>query len=351
MGNKSLSSNEQSAIQGDIFTEGRKKILFHFKSYKEYSNSIPTINTIVNDAIDNINKGKRLLLKKVPHYQNKFYDYLGSDISREMLFEIAIELDKKIRILFPEEDNRIDIKNEFSKINYPLLCKYCCNEYNSDDELCAITDRIIKRINFFIDEFPFKLNFLFSIIKSKKIYVFAYDKYLHLNFYIEPFSTHSHYYIQYKMSYIDYMTYIFFLIEHILPSLIHKFNFNPAINITIDFHSKDIDTELITFILSYFDRLYPHTIHSINLVNFNIDSLQNNITFISDIENIDFFRVLLFHNENYKMNLISSVNPNCLPINYGGYHSLHSYFNSIIKCNSIEQFIQLTIDNILINPV
>ena len=58
MGNKSLSSNEQSAIQGDIFTEGRKKILFHFKSYKEYSNSIPTINTIVNDAIDNINKGK-----------------------------------------------------------------------------------------------------------------------------------------------------------------------------------------------------------------------------------------------------------------------------------------------------
>ena len=162
MGNKSLSSNEQSAIQGDIFTEGRKKILFHFKSYKEYSNSIPTINTIVNDAIDNINKGKRLLLKKVPHYQTKFYDYLGSDISREMLFEIAIELDKKIRILFPEEDNRIDIKNEFSKINYPLLCKYYCNEYNSNDELCAITDRIIKRINFFIDEFPFKLNSLVS---------------------------------------------------------------------------------------------------------------------------------------------------------------------------------------------
>ena len=75
MGNKSLASNEQSAIQGDIFTEGRKKILFRFKSYKEYSNSIPTINTIVNDAIDNINKGKRLLLTKVPHYQNKFYDY------------------------------------------------------------------------------------------------------------------------------------------------------------------------------------------------------------------------------------------------------------------------------------
>ena len=354
MGGKNSSANEHSVIRRDIFKEGKKKMMFQFKSYIEYLNSIPTINNIVREAIDNINKDKVLVFKKVYHYplyyQTKFYAYLGNDISRDMLFAIAMEFYKKIRILFPEEDFRLDIKNEFSKISFPLLCKYCCNEYNSNDELSEITDKIIKRINFFIDEFPFKLNFLFSIIKSKQIYVFAFDKYLHLNFYIEP-SSSIHKYKKYKISYIDYVTYIFFIIEHILPFLVQKFNFNQAINITIDFNKKVLDTELITFILSYFDRMYPHTLHIINLVNFQIDSLQNNITFISEIENIDFFRVLVFHNENYKKNLISTVNPNCLPINYGGYHSLNSYFKNIINCNSIEQFIQLTIENILINPV
>ena len=122
MGNKSLSSNEQSAIQGDIFTEGRKKILFHFKSYKEYSNSIPTINTIVKELC---NKGFSLLSTSLEGDKDFFEEDLsgnliisvgneGNGVSKE-IYDLS---DKKVKIPMPGGAESLNVAIAASIILY-----------------------------------------------------------------------------------------------------------------------------------------------------------------------------------------------------------------------------------------
>ena len=83
-------------------------------------------------------------------------------------------------------------KQELSKINYNLFARYLAYEFDEEQEdTSLIVQKVIKRINFFSEEFPFKLKKLDKIIKSGKIFCFGYDLNARLTFYIKPFSSFS----------------------------------------------------------------------------------------------------------------------------------------------------------------
>lgn len=202
-------------------------------------------------------------------------------------------------------------KQELSKINYNLIARYLSYEIDEDDDTSNITQKVIKRINFFSEEFPFKLTKLEKIIQSKKIFVFGYDIYQRITFYIRP--THSTSFFQnadnsslhnsaqnsynysysenYNLEYIDYMTFIFFTIEFVLPVLKEKYNFSDQINILLDFYNLDADTELIRFLMHYLNNYYPLILGKINIVNFEFNNLKKNMSFRNDLDVLDFFRV------------------------------------------------------------
>lgn len=329
-----------------------------FTSYLEYTQTLPKIAELISSYIDDIiYKNHFTLVKPLNQINSSLYENDEFILSKDKLFEASMEIYQKINIVYNDTESRNKIRNELNKITFNLISKYIfivyksnnINDSNQDsendiDDISIISDYIIKRINFFIEEFPFTLYKLISIIRSKKIYVFAYDKSYHINFYI---STHK----SSTITHFDYITYIFFINECILPLLISKLHFNQSINLIINFNHDEIDTELICFLLSYLDRMYPMIINLIHIVNYDIESLKRNKVFIEDIEYYDSLKVLMFHNDNYKKNLIKNINPNCLPLEYGGYHSMYNYYKDIDQAKSISDYLLLTIKNILVNSI
>ena len=80
--------------------------------------------------------------------------------------------------------------------------------------------------------------------------------------------------------------------------------------------------------------------------------MRKNITFRNEIDNIDYFRNLIFHNESYQFQLIKENYINCLPIEYGGYHSIENYKGLTIEeieNFKLDDFIFHTLSMILIN--
>ena len=150
----------------------------------------------------------------------------------------------------------------------------------------------------------------------------------------------------------DYITYIFFIIVHVLPYLKEKFKFSDLINLTINFAGQEANTELINYIMNSFNKYFPLGLGKVNIVNFRVDSLRKNITFRNEIDNIDYFRNLIFHNESYQFQLIKENYINCLPIEYGGYHSIENYKGLTIEeieNFKLDDFIFHTLSMILIN--
>lgn len=331
--------------------------LLSFTTYLEYIQSLPKISELISSYIDDIVcKNNFVLVKPSSQINTSLYENDEFILSKDKLFEVSMEIYQKINLVYNDTESINKIRNELNKITFSLIAKYIfiannnnINDSNQDsengiDETSIIAEYIIKRINFFIEEYPFTLYKLISIIRSKQIYVFAYDKSYHINFYISTNKSNT-------VAHFDYITYIFFIIECILPLLISKLHFNQSINLIINFNNDEIDTELICFLLSYLDRMYPMITNIIHIVNYNIESLKRNKVFIEDIEYYDSLKVLMFHNDNYKKNLIKSINPNCLPLEYGGYHSMYNYYQDINQAKSINDYLLLTIKNILVNVI
>ena len=195
-------------------------------------------------------------------------------------------------------------KQELSKINYNLIARYLAYEVDEDEDTTNIIQKIIKRLNFFSEEFPFKLKKIDKIIQNNKIFVFGYDLYNRITFYIKPFSSFSNNNTNTtnmigndkEMEHIDYITYMFFIIECVLPTLREKCNFSDQINIVIDFSDADADTELIRFIMTYFNNYYPLLLGKIHIFNFEFNNLKKNFSFRNELDVLDFFRVLFFNN-------------------------------------------------------
>ena len=122
--------------------------------------------------------------------------------------------------------------------------------------------------------------------------MYGYDYDFKLNFYIKHF--HSGY--KNNISYIDYVIYIMFVIEIVIPCLEkHKVILGEKINIIINFNGDEPNTELITFIITYLNNFYPLKLNKINVVNYEIHKLKENVIFTNSLDNIDYFNVLYFH--------------------------------------------------------
>ena len=365
------------------------KNCFNFKNYQQYFELISLFNEKLKETVTKIIYINKFKPPKISNIHSKFFYYeFLDDLNYNKLFDVAMFVYQKIGNVYGSSQNYP--KQELSKINFGLISKYRAYDYGNDDELSIITEKIIKRINFFSEEFPFKLKNLKKIFLSKKIYVFAYDKNLRLNFYLEPnnydneneinglesnvelkedyfyfnkiennnenLSNYENLNKKYKKDIFlmnsDYITYIFFIIVHVLPYLKEKFKFSDLINLTINFAGQEANTELINYIMNSFNKYFPLGLGKVNIVNFRVDSLRKNITFRNEIDNIDYFRNLIFHNESYQFQLIKENYINCLPIEYGGYHSIENYKGLTIEeieNFKLDDFIFHTLSMILIN--
>jgi hypothetical protein len=365
------------------------KNCFNFKNYQQYFELISLFNEKLKETVTKIIYINKFKPPKISNIHSKFFYYeFLDDLNYNKLFDVAMFVYQKIGNVYGSSQNYP--KQELSKINFGLISKYRAYDYGNDDELSIITEKIIKRINFFSEEFPFKLKNLKKIFLSKKIYVFAYDKNLRLNFYLEPnnfdneneinglesnvelkedyfyfnkiennnenLSNYENLNKKYKKDIFlmnsDYITYIFFIIVHVLPYLKEKFKFSDLINLTINFGGQEANTELINYIMNSFNKYFPLGLGKVNIVNFRVDSLRKNITFRNEIDNIDYFRNLIFHNESYQFQLIKENYINCLPIEYGGYHSIENYKGLTIEeieNFKLDDFIFHTLSMILIN--
>ena len=365
------------------------KNCFNFRNYQQYFELISLFNEKLKETVTKIIYINKFKPPKISNIHSKFFYYeFLDDLNYNKLFDVAMFVYQKIGNVYGSSQNYP--KQELSKINFGLISKYRAYDYGNDDELSIITEKIIKRINFFSEEFPFKLKNLKKIFLSKKIYVFAYDKNLRLNFYLEPNNIDNeneiidleknielkedYFYFKnvennnenlnnfdnlnkkYKKDVFlmnsDYITYIFFIIVHVLPYLKERFKFSDLINLTINFGGQEANTELINYIMNSFNKYFPLGLGKVNIVNFRVDSLRKNITFRNEIDNIDYFRNLIFHNESYQFQLIKENYINCLPIEYGGYHSIENYKGLTIEeieNFKLDDFIFHTLSMILIN--
>jgi hypothetical protein len=193
-------------------------------------------------------------------------------------------------------------KQELSKIDYNLISRYLAYESENlelelpddsmaDNSVANITQKIIKRVNFFSEEFPSKLKKLDKIIKSKKIFVFGYDIYYRLTFYLKPYKDRKMNQQHVQVDYMDYIVYMFFVIEIILPILREKYNFSDQVNLVIDFDDYDLDTEMIRFLFHYINSYYPLILGKVNIVRFDFSNLKKNLSFRKDLSTLDLFNV------------------------------------------------------------
>ena len=219
-------------------------------------------------------------------------------------------------------------KQELAKINYNLISRYLAYEEieDEDEDLDPknIIQKIIKRINFLSDEFPYKLKKIEYICRSKKIFVFGHDIYNRITFYIRPnykgredliknikgnYDDKNEIY-NYTLENLDYIIYIFFVMECFLPPLKEKLNFSDQINIILDFDNFDADSEFIRFILYHMNNHYPLVIAKMHIVNYDLNNLKKNLPFRMDLVNIDKFRVcfnfkIFFRIQFFRMKLLN----------------------------------------------
>lgn len=346
-----------------------------FQSYSEYFAAMQFFYERLKSILNKMSTVKKFVLPEKQRKESDFYyyEYLYN-ISVESLYDNALSIYQKIGNVYGGSTNYP--KEELAKISYNLIAKYQAYDYETNDYIPIITDKIIKRINYFSEDFPFKLKKLDKILQSKKIYVFGYDINRKINFYIEPFHnengqidiynmrnnhelTESFFVFNnaqkekpreqnnYYLTYSDYVVYIFFIIEHVLPSLIEKYGFSQLVNVTINFGGGEPDTEMISYIMSCFTNFYPLGLGKINIVNYKVEMLVQNKTFKDSLDHLDNFRNLVFYEDNYQFQLVKENHPNCLPIIYGGYHSLSGYI--IDKNAKLDDFIYYTLSMILIN--
>lgn len=200
-------------------------------------------------------------------------------------------------------------KQELAKVNYNLISRYLAyedvEEEDEDIDPKNIIQKIIKRINFLSDEFPYKLKRIEYIVRSKKIYVFGHDIYNRITFYIRPYYKGKEQCIKnvkgfyddknelysYTLENIDYVIFMFFVLECFLPSIREKLNFSDQINIVLDFNYLDADSEFIRFLLYHMNNYYPLVIGKMHIINYELYNLKKNLPFRMDLINIDKFRV------------------------------------------------------------
>lgn len=331
-----------------------------FKNYKEYSLFLELFSKKVSCMIDKVADytgfsndfvktplKSRLILLPSSNYRFR------SNFSLDKLFNIMQTLYYKINTIY--SNSYCFSRQELGKVSFDLISRYLSYEDNfiSDEiENSIVADKIIKRLNFFTEEFPLKLKSLDKILRSKKIHILGYDSNYRLTFYIYPNSAEA--LDDYsksknrdrKLTNIDYITYIFFVIEFILPSLIELYKFSDEINVYIDFNNKAIDPELIRIILHYFNQIYPLCLNIVCIDNYDntvdkTDDLTENF-----IAKEDPFNCVIFSGPNFTSLIKRHFYPSCIPIKYGGSNDFDIY--STEKVSYIDHLVEFLLTSILI---
>lgn len=313
----------------------------------------------------------------------KYKDFSCDD---EVLFKLETMINESKRYSNLSSKGSINLSNKLSKASFTVPKRSIIRSINN--EIDEIVSKIIKRLNFFSDEIPYKLNKIEKIIKLKKIFAFGYDNYNRINFYIRPnftdtsiydISTNSTSYNRnindlnkknsidsYNNNYFgsfsnkslskfapggnvnfDYILFIFFIIEFFLPILKENFNFSQDVNVFIDFNYSTIDSELIIMILHYFSTMYPMLLNRVVITNYIIEDNNVHESFVKQIEKEDLLKVVLFTDEIIKLKIVSYTSPNCVPVEYGGYYYLDFHLLDE-KIRSIDELIEWILSCLLV---
>lgn len=135
---------------------------------------------------------------------------------------------------------------------------------------------------------------------------------------------------------MDYIVYILFLIEHIIPFLKEKYCFSDEISIIYDSNNKPVNIELIRMILYYINLFHPLVLLKIMIVNAKLveeSNLKDNQNFIKKIKNQlreeNKFNIVSLVDHGFKLDILKRYNPNCIPIEYGGYFNLNNFWMEI----------------------
>ena len=75
-------------------------------------------------------------------------------------------------------------------------------------------------------------------------------------------------------------------------------------------------------ILHYFSTMYPLILNKVCLTNYIIEDKNVHSVFITQIQKEDCFNSVMFCDEVFKLKILNFTSPNCVPIEYGGYHYL-----------------------------
>ena len=292
-----------------------KKYL-NFKTYKNYSDLMLKFNDLfISKLPKNPFNNNKKFQKKIFLFQqikNSYFNNLDSDLNFQKLFTTAMTIYHRIGKIYGITQNYPD--SILKKIDFPLLSKYLSYNYESEDEILEIVDKIIKRTNFLVEEFPFKIYNIIKIINTNSCYVYGFDYELNLNIFIEPYQKG----INNNISFIDYIYYIVLIIENILPSLQKKYFFNNKINILINFNSEEPNTELITFLMMKLNNIYPLILNKMHIINYDINLLKKNKSFQESLFKIDLFQQIYFHNKNHINLLIKKIDINQIPYSFNG---------------------------------
>ena len=441
--------NNNNKLIGQILPDSTDiEDLFTFKNYREYDNRMKIFKYKIKDYIFKINFSNYLKLNQTSllyktknintlninnkqHYidYNKLNKEDKNSIKEKVVYKRilnsklkqkkVLNIDNLYYLMLRVFHKIVSVytnsfcfpKQELDKITYDLLSRY--NSYavlkkkankefdnesidnNDDYESNYVVSKVISRLNYFVDDFPFKIKRIKKIITTKRIFAFGYDNLYRICFYIKPkyntevsifdnielsnnfirkknmnisnksiasvssdkvvnlsknsdnkFKRKSKNKTKSKLNKLDYIIYIFFVIEFVLPSLIDIYNFSDEINIYIDHENSDVDIELISIILHFMSLHYPLRLNTIYAANFITEEKSLRKNMVNQIKEVDIFKCVKLCDQDISLKLFKNFNPNCIPSEYGGYYNINN--NSFDKIEFIEDLIEVLLQNILI---
>ena len=291
------------------------KNTINFKNYSDYSVVMKKFEDLFGKKLPKdkkiiFNNQKNLLLI----INNSYFKNLNhNNISMPKLFNNAVNLYNRIKSIYGYSDNYP--KAELSEISYPLIAQYLSQSSKNEDELIntEVSNKIIKRINYLSEEFPFKLFDIIDLIIKKCCFLYGYDLEMNLNIYINQEILNKN-----KINFNRILVFIIFVERHILSVLINnRFYFDNKINVILNCDKKEPNTDLLTCLIIYLNNYYPFILKALHIINYDLEKVKKNFSFKENIKNYKLSKLLLFHKNEEKV-LTKYIKEKMIPKNYGG---------------------------------
>lgn len=255
---------------------------FIFRSYREYETKKKEVHTRSKHFLHYYIGSKKIRYLK-PDKTNETESLKPKMFPIKTLYNAMIKVFEKLNSY---NANAYCLpKDELSKIDYNLISNYlsCFVRDNNqktqkEDIMVSVPKKVTKRINFFTDDFPYKLANLDNLLSNQSIILIGYDRNLRLTFLIKPTNTETKF-----KSNPNYAVFLIFMIEFLQPALVETLKFSSQINILIDFEQNDVDSELLKMIMTYLNDYYPLKLSKMFIINYKpIDPRRSTFKSIKD---------------------------------------------------------------------